>query len=371
MGSIQQRIIAVALVSAVVLLYLLQPILMPFLAGMFLAYMGDPFADWLEDRGLSRRFSVVLVFFLLSLFFVLFLLFLIPLLGRQLTLIQEFIPVAVHWFQSTALPLLEQYTGIEADSFELDTIQKAITGHLQQAGSVAGVILKELGQSGMALVGAVVNIGLIPVVTFYLLLDWDHLKLKVLNLFPRRYQDRTEALAMECDEVLGAFIKGQLLVMLCLSVIYATGLWLVGLKLALLVGLIAGLASIVPYLGAIIGIGAGLLAGWFQFGDWLPLVWIAMVFGIGQLLESFALTPLLVGDKIGLHPVTVIFAIMAGGQLAGFVGVLIALPVAAVVMVLLRHLHDYYKDNDGPGEDVSEESSVADSQDDAESKPVA
>ena len=371
MGSIQQRIIAVALVSAVVLLYLLQPILMPFLAGMFLAYMGDPFADWLEDRGLSRRFSVVLVFFLLSLFFVLFLLFLIPLLGRQLTLIQEFIPVAVHWFQSTALPLLEQYTGIEADSFELDTIQKAITGHLQQAGSVAGVILKELGQSGMALVGAVVNIGLIPVVTFYLLLDWDHLKLKVLNLFPRRYQDRTEALAMECDEVLGAFIKGQLLVMLCLSVIYATGLWLVGLKLALLVGLIAGLASIVPYLGAIIGIGAGLLAGWFQFGDWLPLVWIAMVFGIGQLLESFALTPLLVGDKIGLHPVTVIFAIMAGGQLAGFVGVLIALPVAAVVMVLLRHLHDYYKDNDDPGEDVSEESSVADSQDDAESKPVA
>lgn len=348
MGSIQQRIIAVALVAAVVFLYLLQPILMPFLAGMFLAYMGDPLADWLEDRGLSRRFSVVLVFVSLSLFFALFLLFLIPLLGRQLSLIQEFIPVAVNWFKSTAMPLMERYTGIEASSFELDAVQKAITGHLQQAGSIAGFVLKEVGQSGMALIGAVVNIGLIPVVTFYLLLDWDHLKLKVLNLFPRRYQSRTEALATECDEVLGAFIKGQLLVMLCLSVIYATGLWLVGLKLALLVGLIAGLASIVPYLGAIIGIGAGLLAGWFQFGDWLPLVWIAMVFGVGQLLESFALTPLLVGDKIGLHPVTVIFAIMAGGQLAGFVGVLIALPVAAVVMVLLRHLHDYYKDNDEP-----------------------
>lgn len=348
MGSIQQRIIAVALVASVVFLYLLQPILMPFLAGMFLAYMGDPLADWLEDRGLSRRFSVVLVFFSLSLFFALFLLFLIPLLGRQLSLIQEFIPVAVNWFKSTAMPLMERYTGIEASSFELDAVQKAITGHLQQAGSIAGFVLKEVGQSGMALIGAVVNIGLIPVVTFYLLLDWDHLKLKVLNLFPRRYQSRTEALATECDEVLGAFIKGQLLVMLCLSVIYATGLWLVGLKLALLVGLIAGLASIVPYLGAIIGIGAGLLAGWFQFGDWLPLVWIAMVFGVGQLLESFALTPLLVGDKIGLHPVTVIFAIMAGGQLAGFVGVLIALPVAAVVMVLLRHLHDYYKDNDEP-----------------------
>lgn len=360
MGSVQQRIIAVALVAIVVFLYLLQPILMPFLAGMLLAYMGDPFADWLEDKGLSRRFSVVVVFLSLTLFFVLFLLFLIPLLGKQLALIQEFIPVAVHWLRATAIPLLEQYTGVEAGAFELDAIQKAITGHLRQASSIAGVILKEVGQSGMALISAAVNIGLIPVVTFYLLLDWDHLKLKVLRLFPRRYQAKTEALAMECDEVLGAFIKGQLLVMLCLSVIYATGLWLVGLKLALLVGLIAGLASIVPYLGAIIGIGAGLLAGWFQFGDWVPLVWIALVFGVGQLLESFALTPLLVGDKIGLHPVTVIFAIMAGGQLAGFVGVLIALPVAAVVMVLLRHLHDYYKDNDEP------ESMQADDRDEAQ-----
>ncbi|OOV88108.1 AI-2E family transporter [Oceanospirillum linum] len=348
MGSVQQRIIVVALIAAFVLLYLLQPILMPFLTGMLLAYMGDPFADWLEERGLTRRISVVLVFLSLSFMFVLFLLFLIPLLGKQLSLIQEFIPVAVHWLKSTAMPLLEQYTGVEENAFELDAIQKAITGHLSQAGSLAGAIIKEVGQSGMALIGAVINIGLIPVVTFYLLLDWDRLKLKVLSLFPRRYQAKTEALALECDEVLGSFIKGQLLVMLCLSVIYATGLWLVGLKLALLVGLVAGLASIVPYLGAIIGIGAGLLAGWFQFGDWLPLVWIALVFGVGQLLESFALTPLLVGDKIGLHPVTVIFAIMAGGQLAGFVGVLIALPVAAVVMVLLRHLHDYYKDNDEP-----------------------
>jgi len=346
MGSVQQRIIVIALVASVALIYLLQPILMPFLAGMLLAYIGDPFADWLEDKGLSRRFSVVLVFLCLTLFFTLLLLFLIPLLGRQLVLIQEFIPVGVHWLKSTAVPLLEQYTGIEVGVFEFDMIQKALSGHLGQAGSIVGLVLKEIGQSGMALIGGVINIGLIPVVTFYLLLDWDRLKFKVLNLFPNRYQEKTEALAVECDEVLGSFIKGQLLVMLCLSVIYASGLWLVGLKLALVVGLLAGLASIVPYLGAIIGIGAGLLAGWFQFGEWMPLVWIALVFGVGQLLESFALTPLLVGDKIGLHPVTVIFAIMAGGQLAGFVGVLIALPVAAIIMVLLRHLHDYYKDSD-------------------------
>lgn len=357
--TIQQRIIALVLVFAVVFLYLLQPILMPFLVGMLLAYMGDPFADWLEAKGLSRRLSVVLVFLCLTLALTALLFVLIPLLGRQLSLIQEFIPDAVTWLKTTAIPLLQKYTGVDAAMFELDAIQKAISGHLRQAGSLAGGVIRELGQSGMALISGVINVGLIPVVTFYLLLDWDHLKLKVLNLFPRRYQAKTEALAMECDEVLGSFIKGQLLVMFCLSIIYALGLWLVGLKLALLVGLLAGLASIVPYLGAIIGIGAGLLAGWFQFGDWLPLVWIALVFGVGQLLESFALTPLLVGDKIGLHPVTVIFAIMAGGQLAGFVGVLIALPVAAVIMVLLRHLHDYYKDNDERDDDDLPQASEA------------
>lgn len=353
MAGIQQRIILVVSLVAVVLLYLLQPILMPFIVGMLLAYLGDPFADWLEAKGLSRRSSVLVVFLVLTLGFVVLLLFLVPLLGKQLSMIQEFVPVAVHWLRDVAIPVLVKYTGVDGAGFELDALQKALSGHLSQAGSLVGMVLKELGQSGMALIGAVVNLGLIPVVTFYLLLDWDHLKLKVLNLFPRKYQAKTEALALECDEVLGSFIKGQLLVMLCLSLIYATGLWIVGLKLALLVGLIAGLASIVPYLGAIIGIGAGLLAGWFQFGDWMPLVWIAVVFGVGQLLESFFLTPLLVGDKIGLHPVTVIFAIMAGGQLAGFVGVLVALPVAAVIMVLLRHLHDYYKDNDDP--DVCED----------------
>lgn len=329
-----------------VLLYLLQPILMPFLVGMLLAYLGDPLADALEAKGLSRRIAVSIVFLIFSALFLALILFLIPLLGRQLEVIREMLPLLIKGVKEQVLPVIAQYTGLEAGQFDFETIQKALSGHLQQAGSIATLLIREISQSGMALVSLITNLALIPVVTFYMLVDWDHLKVKLLNLFPRKYQAKTEQMAMECDEVLSAFVKGQLLVMLALSIIYATGLWLVGLKLALLVGLLAGLASIVPYLGAIIGIGAGLAAGWFQFGDWLPLLWILSVFIIGQLLESFVLTPLLVGDKIGLHPVTVIFAIMAGGQLFGFTGVLIALPVAAVIMVLLRHVHDYYKDSE-------------------------
>ena len=160
------------------------------------------------------------------------------------------------------------------------------------------------------------------------------------------------------DEVLGAFLRGQLLVMLALGMIYSIGLWFVGLNVALVVGMIAGLASIVPYLGFIIGIASAIAAALVQFGDVTTFVYIAIVFGIGQALESMLLTPMLVGDKIGLHPVAVIFAIMAGGQLFGFVGILVALPVAAMIMVLLRHLHRRYKSSSMYGSDDNEIESV-------------
>ncbi len=150
-------------------------------------------------------------------------------------------------------------------------------------------------------------------------------------------------LAAECDQVLGGFFRGQLLVMLSLGLIYSAGLWLLGLDLALLIGLLAGLASIVPYLGTVLGLGAALIAALFQFGALWPLVGVAGVFAVGQLLEGMLLTPTLVGDRIGMHPVAVIFAVLAGGQLFGFVGVLLALPAAAVIMVLLQHAHRRYK----------------------------
>ena len=165
----------------------------------------------------------------------------------------------------------------------------------------------------------------------------------IRDLLPRSRVDLVVRLSRECDAVLSAFLRGQLLIMVLLGTIYAIGLSIVGIDLAMLLGLLAGAASVVPYLGVIVGILAAGTAAMVQFHDWIYLLPVLVVFGVGQLLESLFLTPVLVGDKIGLHPVAVIFAVLAGGQLFGFVGILLALPVAAVVMVLLRHMQHSYK----------------------------
>ena len=217
-----------------------------------------------------------------------------------------------------------------------------LTQHWQHAGGFAANLLSDLTKSGVTVVGWVANLFLAPVVTFYLLRDWDGLLAKVLSLFPRTISPTVGVIARECDEVLGEFFRGQLLVMVAMAFVYWAGLSIVGLELALLIGFTAGLVSFVPYLGLIVGVTAALIAAFFQFGTGWPLLWVGAVFGVGQIIEGMLLTPWLVGDRIGLHPVAVIFAVLAGGQLFGFLGVLLALPIAAVVTVLLRHLHAKY-----------------------------
>jgi len=221
-------------------------------------------------------------------------------------------------------------------------IKKALAENWQSVGGLAGYLVNSISKSGLLIIAWVSNLVLIPVIAFYFMRDWDIMIAKLTHLIPRHIEPLVTRLAKESDEVLAAFMRGQLLVMVCLASIYSTGLWVAGLELALLVGLLAGLVSFVPYLGFIVGILAAIIASIMQLHDVSLLVPIAIVFGIGQLIESMVLTPLLVGDRIGLHPVAVIFAIMAGGQLFGFVGVLIALPVSAVVMVLLRYLYQTY-----------------------------
>ncbi|AYC32161.1 AI-2E family transporter [Pseudomonas cavernae] len=326
------------------LLYLLHPILSPFLIGVLLAYMGDPLVDRLERWKLSRTWAVVVVFALFSLMLLVLLLVLVPMLGRQLVRLYELAPQMLDWLQHTALPWVQAQLGL-ADSFwRFDQLKAALSEHLGKTTDIVGAVLAQATASSLALLGWLGNLLLIPVVSFYLLRDWDLLVAKLRGLLPRRREDFVVQLVGECHEVLGAFLRGQLLVMLALGVIYASGLMLVGLELGLLIGLIAGLASIVPYMGFVVGFGAAVTAGLFQFGvEFYPLLGIAAVFMVGQLLEGMLLTPWLVGDRIGLHPVAVIFAILAGGQLFGFTGVLLALPVAAVIMVLLRHVHDLYK----------------------------
>ncbi len=326
------------------LLVLLEPILMPFFVSMILAYLGDPLTDWLEARGLSRRLAVSVVFLVLTLVLTTAFLVLIPLLGRQLGQLIESLPAVFAWVQSTLLPWVRSVTGLDF-STDFDQLRQALMANWRETGTFAAALLAQVSRSGLAFVFWVANLALIPVVTFYLLLDWDRLKRRIRNLLPRRYEPTVTRLAMQCDEVLSAFLRGQLLVMLSLGIVYAVGLTLLGVQFGVLIGLVAGLASIVPYLGVIVGLAIAAIVAFFQFGDVLHLVGVGVVFAVGQMLEGTVLQPLLLGDKIGLHPVAVIFAVLAGGQLFGFTGVLLALPVAAVVMVLLRYLHDRYKNS--------------------------
>ncbi|WP_198265333.1 AI-2E family transporter [sulfur-oxidizing endosymbiont of Gigantopelta aegis] len=329
-----------------VLIYLLSPILMPFLIAAFLGYLGDPLVDKLEARKLSRNLSVTIVFVIFSLILLVMLLILIPLLESQILALLRKLPDYIAFIQNEVLPRLLSITGLNAHTTDtglnLVELKKAFVANWQSIGGFAGYMVNSISQSGLMIIAWLSNLVLIPVIAFYFMRDWDIFIAKLTHLIPRHIEPLVTRLARESDEVLAAFMRGQLLVMTCLGAIYSTGLWIAGLELALLVGLLAGLVSFVPYLGFIVGILAAVIAAFMQMHDISLLIPIAIVFGFGQLIESFLLTPLLVGERIGLHPVAVIFAIMVGGQLFGFVGVLIALPVSAVVMVLLRYLYQTY-----------------------------
>ena len=216
----------------------------------------------------------------------------------------------------------------------------------QEISSAAFNVIDFISRGGMAVATWLTHLVLIPVVTFYLLRDWDLMVRGIHDLLPRNMEAEISRLASEVDDVLGAFFRGQLMVMLALGVIYAVGLSVVGIELAVLIGLGAGLLSIVPYLGSIVGVVVAAGAAIFQFHDWFHLVMVLLVFGVGQSAEGMFLTPKLVGDQIGLHPVAVIFAVLAGGQLFGFLGILLALPVAAALNVLVRHMHQKYRQSD-------------------------
>jgi predicted PurR-regulated permease PerM len=324
------------------LLYLLAPVLTPFAVAALFAYLCDPLVDRLEARRFSRSLSVSLVFLLFILLWVLALLILVPMLERQVMKLFEQFPKWVSYLQEAILPRVEQYTGTSLQRLDPSSLMSMLKEHWQQAGGFAQSVLDGLSSSGMALLAWVANLVLLPVLIFYLLRDWDVLIERVRELLPRAIEPTVSRLAGQADDVLGAFLRGQLSVMIALGTIYSLGLMLVGVDLGLLIGMVAGLISFIPYLGAIVGVGAGVVAALVQYGDVWHVVLVLAVFGIGQTVESFLLTPWLVGDRIGLHPVAVIFAIMAGGQLFGFFGVLLALPVAAVAMVGLRYLHERY-----------------------------
>lgn len=332
------------------LLYLLAPVLAPFLVAALLAYLGDPLTDKLEARRLSRTVAVSIVFALMLLFGLLVLLILLPLLQEQIASLFQRLPQISSWIQGKLLPVitdtLADTLGLQMEAVNLEAIQNQLTENWRDVGSMLGLLLGKVTYSGQVLLSWLAYLVLVPVVTFYLLRDWDILLEQVHGLLPRRYAATITRLAKECDSVLAEFMRGQLLVMFALACIYSIGLFMVGLESALLIGLMAGLVSFVPYLGTIVGISVAGIVGLMQFHDIFHLLLIGLVFALGQAIEGLLLSPLLVGERIGLHPVAVIFAVMAGGQLFGFLGVLLALPVAAVIKVLLGFVHQHYLESD-------------------------
>jgi len=320
-----------------VLIYFLSPILTPFLLAAVIAYICNPMVSFLAESRISRATGTVLVMLLLLSTFAALILIMVPLFEKEAGRLIEKIPDYLEMLRNHVIPWIETRFGV---SLQLDI--NMLKQHWQSAGGVAARILPSLTSGGMAIVEFLTNLLLVPVVLFYLLRDWDKLIKHMDEMIPRYWHRQINILARETDRILAEFLRGQLAVILLMSICYITGLWLVGLEFALPIGLLAGILVFVPYLGMIVGLTLATFAALMQFQDWNEVIPVWAVFGFGQLLEGMVITPWLVGDRIGLHPVMVIFALLAFGQLFGFFGILLALPVSAVLLVWLRHIHQQY-----------------------------
>lgn len=341
----QRRAVGWALIAAValLLLWLLAPVLSPFVAAGVLAYVLAPAVDRLARR-LPRVLAVLAVEVLVLLALVALFLLLVPVVTKELPLLREQIPVLAAKLNATLLPWLQQL-GVPV-ALDVPSIKAFVLEHFSdQAGSWLTTLLGSVRIGGSVLLALVGNLVLIPVVLFYLLLDWPQLQQRVWALVPHRLRGAVGGFLAECDELLGHYLRGQLMLMGVLAVYYALALALAGFDLALPLGVFTGVAVLVPYVGFGLGLVLTLLAGVLEFASWYPVAVVAVVFGLGQMLESFFLTPRLVGERIGLSPLTVIFALLAFGHLLGFVGILIALPLSAVVLVALGRMRRSYLDS--------------------------
>ncbi|CCQ72849.1 AI-2E family transporter [Magnetospira sp. QH-2] len=331
----QAAVWAAVLLVFLGLIYLLGNVLLPFVAGMAVAYFLDPLADKLQLWMRSRTLAVLIILggFVLSL--VIVVLLLLPVLQGQVLGFASRVPDYIASLKGTVQPLLEQLRmriGAENAQDLLDTLAAEAGKGMQW---MAG-LLKKLVSGGVALLSLLSLIFITPLVSFYLLRDWDSLVARVDSWLPRRAAPTIRSLVSETDDMIAGFVRGQATVCLVLATLYAVGLSLVGLEFGLLVGLLAGLISFIPYVGTGVGLGTGMAIAMVQFSDITPIAMVALVFGIGQILEGYVLTPKLVGERVGLHPVWVIFALLAGGSLFGFTGMLLAVPGAAVIGVLVR-----------------------------------
>jgi predicted PurR-regulated permease PerM len=331
----------VAVIASVVLAGLLiqslAPVLTPFMFGAILSYVGAPAVAWLAKKRVPRAAGAVAVIIALVGFVAGMVLVVAPLISSEVARIAAKMPELLTRAQTEWLPWVNKTFGL-ALAFDLSQLKELAT---ENAGAIGDITSKLAGSAklgGQVLITLLVNVTLIPVVMFYLLRDWPELVDGVDSLIPRAMQATVRELAREIDAVLSEFLRGQGMVMIALATYYCIALKIVGLEFALPVGLVTGLLVFIPYIGFGLGCMLGMLAALTQFSTPGPIIAVAAVFGVGQILEGFVLVPYLVGDRIGLHPLAVIFALMAFGQLFGFVGVLLALPLSAALLVAVRML---------------------------------
>lgn len=327
------------------ILALLGPMLTPFVTAAILAYALNPGVDWLAARRgrfyLPRALAVLTVILLLVLTVLALILIVMPVLLKEIPLLQRQIPDFLDKLNTTVAPRLVEY-GIHV-RLDVIGIKKILTQQLVTSGDeIWAAALASLKTGGAALLTWLVNLLFIPMVLFYLLQDWHPFIGRLRHMIPRRWVGKVSQMTEEVDDLLAQYLRGQLLVMLILAAYYSIALSIAGFDIALPVGILTGLLVFIPYVGFGLGLTLALIAAVLQFSGLYGLAAVAIIYGVGQVMESFILTPQLVGERIGLHPLMVIFALLAFGQLFGFVGVLLALPASAIVSVAVRHLRRHY-----------------------------
>jgi len=337
--------IAAAVVGFALLVNWLGGVLTPFLIGAMLAYLGSPAVTWGERHRVPRTLGTLLVVVIMGLLIAGLALVLVPLIQSEISQLIRRLPDLAAQLYGRVAPWLRDTLGVELQ-FDLATIKDLIAENLSSAETITLKVLSSVKAGGLVLLGILINLAMIPVVMFYLLRDWNRLVGHLDNLLPRRWLPRVRIIAREIDLVLAEFVRGQLSVMGVLAVYYSIGLTLAGLQHALPIGILTGLLVFIPYVGFGLGLILGMIAALLQWSGLPAFLAVVAVYGVGQLLENYVLVPWLVGDRIGLHPLAVIFALLAFGELFGFAGVLLALPVSAALLVGLRHLRAAYVSTD-------------------------
>jgi predicted PurR-regulated permease PerM len=318
--------------------------LTPFLIGAILAYLGLPIVHRCERWGIGRTLGTVIAVLVMALLILALLLVIIPLIQAEIGMVVRQLPVLADQFNTRAGPWINDLLGLEL-KLDLAYIKELIAENAESAKALSMQLLAGAKTGGLIMISVLVNVALSPVVMFYLLRDWDPIMERLDDLVPRRWMPLVRSMARDIDFVLSEFLHGQMLVMVSLAVYYAIALWIAGLQFALPIGILTGLLVFIPYVGFGTGFVLGMLAALLQWNGWPGFLAVAAVYGVGQLLENYLLIPWLVGQRIGLHPLAVIFALMAFAQLFGFAGVLLALPVSAMLLVGLRHLRQTYIDS--------------------------